>query len=100
MAFQTLRRGCNGMNGNTRWGVSCWTTQDFEADPTGNVIYAEGTVTFSGPGGVSEQYLHNRGYSTENGKRILRPPFYSLADANHCLNQIFTKLVMIGRQGS
>jgi hypothetical protein len=98
--FKSISKGYNGINGNVRWGCSCQTVQDFEADPTGNTIYAVGTINFTGPNGTTSQTIDNRGYSVVNGRIVLKPPFYGLADAKLCLNEVFRKLVTIGMQGS
>jgi hypothetical protein len=93
MAFHSMNAGVNGF----LWTASCQTVQDLETDPSGNTIYAEGTVTvFSGPPAphsprakVFSATLSNR--HTEH---------YTPADAQRCLNQLLFQLAAIGRQTS
>ena len=95
MAFQSQSAGKNGQG----WGCSCWTVQDLEADPTGNIVYAEGVVNIRHHGVlVSTQNLSNRGLTIVNGKKIWTPPFYRLEESQTCLNQMLRALITIGMQ--
>lgn len=80
------------------------TVQDLEADPTGNTIYAEGTLTIiqrnAGEFGTATRVDHavsNRGYHKENGRIWYTPPFFKTNESAACLHHLFLKLTHMGK---
>jgi hypothetical protein len=87
-----------------RYGGTIYTVQDLECDPTGHIIYAEGTIkSFRLTGGVTQEdirYINNRGFRIVNGQKSYSPPFYTQADTQACLTNLLHTMHRIGRQAT
>lgn len=99
MAFQSTSKkfGGEGYTGDIH------TVQDLEADPTGNTIYAEGTLTVTkrgiafGTAANIDYDMNNRGYHKENGRVWYTPPFFTADAANACLHHLFIRMTTMGK---
>jgi hypothetical protein len=97
--FKREEAGRNGPN----WGASAHTEIDLIADPTGNIIYAEGTVTCRrNKQIVSTQTIDNRCIFVVDGKPKFRvnAKVWRQEDSKACLWHVLTQLIQIGSQNS
>lgn len=103
LPFQSQTIGKGGSN----WSVVAYTIQDLEADPSGEIIYAEGIcriftqATIRDPRIITATYsLNNRCIEIINGKPafIRQREVYKQADAKAALTDIVQKLSIIGMQ--
>lgn len=97
MAFVSKNATCSGPG----YSGNIHTVQDFQADSTGNTIYAEGEVTVVHQRGVyripETIYQNNRSLIITNGQKQYRPPFYKQKDADVCLYNLIQRMHMLGR---
>ncbi len=95
--FERHEAGKNGPN----WGASCYTVQDIEADPNGEVIFAIGTLTCRrNKQIVSSHTIDNRCCTIVDGKPKFKKgaTIYKQADWKACLWHVLTQLITIGMQ--
>lgn len=97
--FESHSVGRNGPN----WGASAHTILDEIADPSGDVIYAEGTVTCRrNKQIVSTQTIDNRCIFVVDGKPRFRKEakVWKQADYKACLWHVLQQLIHIGMQSA
>lgn len=84
--FAVYQASLNGQN----WGATAQTVQDLDADPSGNTIYATGTVNW--------RTVVNGEYVTKSANLSNRGTVYHVPDTFACLNQLILALAAIGSQ--
>jgi hypothetical protein len=95
--FEEHSAGKNGPN----WSASAKTICDWEADKSGEIIYAEGTLTCRrNKIIVSSHAIDNRCCTIVDGKPKFKKgaTIYKQADWKNCLWHVLTQLITIGMQ--
>lgn len=98
-SFKREEAGRNGPN----WSASAHTVLDEIADPTGNIIYAEGTVTTRRNKIItSQQTIDNRCIFVVDGKPKFRKEakVWKQSDSKACMWHVLQQLIHIGMQSN